>query len=62
VYGFAKSNRDNVARNEIKEFKKLAKILFDMSDAQLELMLQNGDLDELHNKGGHSHDQDDQEL
>ena len=56
MYGFAKSNRDNVARNEIKEFKKLAKILFDMSDAQLELMLQNGDLDELHNKGGLSHD------
>jgi len=56
VYGFAKSKRDNVARNEIKEFKKLAKILFDMSDAQLELMLQNGDLDELSYKGGHSHD------
>jgi len=47
VYGFAKSSRANVAQDETKEFRKLAKILFAMTDEQLERMLQNGDFDEL---------------
>jgi hypothetical protein len=56
VYGFAKSSRDNIAQDETKEFRKLAKILFAMSNEQLELMLQNGDFDELPYGGGHNHD------
>jgi len=56
VYGFAKSNRSNIAQGETREFKKLAKILFAMTDEQLELMLQHGDFDELPYKGGHDHD------
>ncbi|MCL1985260.1 MAG: type II toxin-antitoxin system RelE/ParE family toxin [Betaproteobacteria bacterium] len=47
VYGFAKSDRANIAQDETREFKKLAKILFAMTDEQLERMLQNGDFDEL---------------
>ena len=58
VYGFAKSGRANIAQDEIREFKKLAKILFSMTDDQLEIMLQNGDFDELSNMGGHIHDQE----
>jgi len=56
VYGFAKSSRANIAQDETKEFKKLAKILFAMTDEQLERMVQNGDFDELPYKGGHNHD------
>jgi len=56
VYGFAKSSRANIARDEAREFKKLAKILFAMTDEQLERMLQNGDFDEFPYKGGHDHD------
>ena len=40
VYGFAKSDRANITRNETREFKKLAKILFSMTDQQLESMVQ----------------------
>jgi hypothetical protein len=47
IYGFAKSSRASTAQDETKEFKKLAKILFAMTDAQLELMLKHGDFDEL---------------
>ena len=47
VYGFAKSDRANIAQDEAREFKKLAKILFAMTDEQLERMLQNKDFDEL---------------
>ena len=58
VYGFAKSSRANITQDETKEFKKLAKILFAMTDQQLELMLQSGDFDELPYQGGHNHDQE----
>ena len=57
VYGFAKSGRPNIAQNETREFKKLAKILLAMTGEQLELMLQHGDFEELFYKGGKSHDQ-----
>ena len=56
VYGFAKSSRASIAQDETREFKKLAKILFAMTDEQLERMLQNGDFDELPCQGGLSHD------
>ena len=56
VYGFAKSSRSNIAQDETREFKKLAKILFAMTDEQLELLLQHGDFDELPYWGGLSHD------
>lgn len=47
VYGFAKSAKDNIAPDEARDFKKLAKILFAMTDQQLESMLKNGDFTEL---------------
>ncbi|MDL2209709.1 type II toxin-antitoxin system RelE/ParE family toxin [Desulfovibrio sp. OttesenSCG-928-M14] len=47
IYGFAKSDRDNIAQDETREMKKLAKILFSLTDQQLESMLQNGDFTEL---------------
>jgi hypothetical protein len=56
LYGFAKSSRANIAQDEAREFRKLAKILLTMTDEQLELMLQHGDCDELPFKRGHDHD------
>ncbi len=56
IYGFAKSSRANVAKDETREFKKLAKILFAMTDAHLELLLQHGDFEELPYQEGQNHD------
>jgi hypothetical protein len=47
VYGFAKSDRANIAPNETREFRKLAKVLFAIKDEQLDPMLKNGEFDEL---------------
>ena len=58
VYGFAKASRANIGQDETREFKKLAKILFAMSDEQLGLLLQHGDFDELPYQGGHNHDEE----
>ena len=58
VYGFAKASKANIAQVETREFKKLAKILFAMSDEQLGLLLQHGDFDELPYQGGHNHDEE----
>jgi hypothetical protein len=35
VYGFAKSNRQNIEENELKEFKRLAKITLAFSGERL---------------------------
>jgi len=35
VYGFAKSNRDNIDQGELQEFKKKAKIDFSLTDEQI---------------------------
>jgi hypothetical protein len=58
VYGFAKSSSANIGKAETKEFKKLAKILFTITDHQLQKMLENGDFAELPYAGGHEHDED----
>ena len=58
VYGFAKSSRVAIAQDETREFKKLAKILFSLTDEQLELMSQHGDFEELHYQRGYNHDQE----
>ena len=56
VYGFPKSAKDNIASDETKEFKKLAKILLNLTDQQLESLLKNGDFTELSYTGGHDND------
>ena len=58
VYGFAKSGKANITRDETGEFRKLAKILFAMTDGQIEVMMQNGDLYELPYKRGHIHEKE----
>ena len=47
VYGFAKSERDNIDKYEEEVFKKAAKELFALSDAQLERLIGQKELIEV---------------
>ncbi len=47
VYGFAKSDRDNITSKELKSFRKLAGILFSYSDEQLENAVRKGVFNEI---------------
>lgn len=47
VYGFSKSQRDNVSKQEEKALKKLSQSLLYASDSELENMIVNGDLYEV---------------
>jgi hypothetical protein len=47
VYGFAKSERDNISEKELKDYRKLAKKYFLMTVEQLEEMIKDGQLIEL---------------
>ena len=42
VFGFAKSNMDNVEGDEVEYFKKMAREVLALSDAQLELLIAKG--------------------
>jgi putative transcriptional regulator len=44
VYGFAKSDRDNIDANEQKEFKEAARHVLSLTDKQIKALIQNGDL------------------
>jgi hypothetical protein len=47
VYGFAKSGRDNITRDEAESFKQAAKELLALSDMQIEKLIANGGLMEI---------------
>jgi len=47
VYGFAKSDRENIDPNEVASFKKLAKGFLALSDKQIEAMLKEEKLKEV---------------
>lgn len=47
VYGFAKSERENIDAAETAVFKKAAKELLSLSDEQIRLLLDNGALTEV---------------
>jgi hypothetical protein len=42
MYGFAKSDRDNIGDDELRKFKDSAKDLFELSDAQMDRHLKSG--------------------
>lgn len=44
VYGFAKNERDNIGRVEVREFKAYAKELFALSDDNLKTLINSGTL------------------
>ncbi len=47
VYGFAKSERENIDKNEIDVFKQSAKELLELSDQHLQELIENGRLTEV---------------
>jgi hypothetical protein len=47
VYGFAKSDRENINRGELTAYKEMAKEHFALSDRQIESWIQDGTLYEI---------------
>ncbi len=47
VYGFAKSDRDNIRRDELKAFRKLADEMLAYDDKALEAAMKNGTIMEI---------------
>lgn len=47
MYGFPKSDRDNISASEKSDLKKLAKILFAMTDKQLDEQVKAGAFQEI---------------
>lgn len=51
MYGFAKSDLDNVSKVQVLGFKKLAPIFLDASDATLDVMISAGEIAEVRCNG-----------
>ena len=51
VYGFAKSNRDNIDDDEEANFKKAAEHVLGLSEAHLAELIGKGQLTEVHDHG-----------
>lgn len=47
VYGFAKSDRDNIRRDELKAFRRLASEMLAYDDKALEAAIKNGTITEI---------------
>jgi hypothetical protein len=47
MYGFAKSDRDNIEDDELRKFKRTAKHMLTMTDPQIEAELKIGKLVEI---------------
>ncbi len=51
TYGFAKSDRADISRNELKAFRKLAEILLSLEDDALTAAMKNGTITEIMSHG-----------
>ena len=47
LYGFAKSDRENISKKELEMFKELANTLFMLSEDQIKHALESGALKEI---------------
>lgn len=47
VYGFAKGGRDNIRKDEEAQFKKMAKHVLGLSEAQLNILIAKGRIEEV---------------
>jgi hypothetical protein len=47
VYGFAKNQRDNISRNDLKEFRRLSDALLILNNAQLQPLLDEEEFSEV---------------
>lgn len=51
VYGFAKNDRDNIDRQELKAFRLLADQMLAMDDGAIEMAMKNGTIMEIDRHG-----------
>lgn len=47
VYGFSKSDRGNIRKDEAEQFKKMAKHVLGLSEARLNILMANGRIEEV---------------
>lgn len=47
VYGFAKNVMENIDKADVRGFKKLAKVMLSVSERQVEIMLEKGEIEEV---------------
>lgn len=47
MYGFVKSELENLQKDELKDYKKAAKIYLNMSDEEIEKLVEMGELTEI---------------
>lgn len=47
VYGFAKSDLDNISKDDVKAFTKLAKIMLSVSEKEIETLLKANEISEV---------------
>jgi hypothetical protein len=47
IYGFAKSDRDNIDKKELRKFKEAAKKDFELTEDDVKILLSNGSLIEI---------------
>jgi hypothetical protein len=51
VYGFAKSGRDNIRKDEEEQFKNMARHVLRLSDSQLSTLITEGQFEEVRSDG-----------
>jgi len=51
VYGFAKGDRGNIRTDEKEQFKKMARHVLSLSDSQLNVLIANGQFEEVASDG-----------
>lgn len=47
VYGFSKSDRGNIRKNELEQFKKMARYVLGLSEAQLNVLIEKAQFEEV---------------
>ena len=47
VFGFSKNAQDNISHDEETQFKNAAKVILALSDDQIRLLIENGNLEEV---------------
>ncbi|MFM9904509.1 MAG: type II toxin-antitoxin system RelE/ParE family toxin [Pyrinomonadaceae bacterium] len=47
VYGFAKNTLENIDKADVQGFKKLAKIMLSVTEQQMAIMLEKGEVEEI---------------
>jgi hypothetical protein len=51
VFGFAKNELDNISKDEVRDFKRMAKYVLALSDIQLQSLVENRQFEEMVNDG-----------